>query len=427
MRFERMLYRRATWMALLCMLSAGGCASILGIEDLPEVRDGGNPPGDLDARVSPIDAGDSGQPDPTCTPWPFQPEHFDPCGPSRPLPGLTPLVLGIDGIYIYNTDNNLLLDPSGAPVLPPPVTFEEGGVQAIWAESVTIESGSTLRVEGAKPLMIISTGDILMSGIIDVSSSWEPDSKTFDRGAGAEPVDCAATAPQIGGECQEGGGGGGGGGFGGGGGAGGVGANGRNCGPAQGVPGGNGGRNLTSAPTKIRGGCAGERGGKGDGDMLYGVGGAGGGAVHLVSQTQIDIEGRIHAGGAAGAGAENKRSGGGGGGSGGFIGLEAPDIEIDQTAILAANGGGGGGGTNNSQQPSGQDGQLSNQAATGGTGNAGGNGGPGSAGISRNGQPGGDGDRGGGGSGGGAGYIVVYQANPRVASGATISPPHTRQ
>ncbi len=387
-------------------------------------RDGGDP-GGPDATVSPIDA-NPGQPDANCA-WPFEPEHFEPCGPGKPPPLLIPLVLNVSGVYTYNTDTRVFTNPVGVAIVPPPQT-QENGAEAIWAQGVTIESSSTLRVEGTKALMIISTADIVVRGIIDVSSAWVSETKSFDTGAGSEPSDCSATAPETGGDCNDGGGGGGGGGFSGAGGAGGRGADERNCDDEElGSPGGAGGRRLTSPQAKIRGGCAGARGGNGDAVAKYGLGGVGGGAVHLVSQTLIDIEGSIHAGGAAGAGAEDRRSGGGGGGSGGFIGLEAPDVEIDQNAILAANGGGGGGGTDNNLRPSGQDGQLSDDPATGGAGHAGGNGGTGGAADSATGLPGGGGDRGGGGGGGGVGFIIVYQATPTIAPGATISPAYTDQ
>ncbi len=101
----------------------------------------------------------------------------------------------IDGIYICNTDTGLLLNPAGVAVIPV-VATQERDVQAIWAQSVTIESDTTLRVEGTKALMIISTEDIKVSGIIDVSSTWISETKSFDTGAGSEPSDCSSTIPE---------------------------------------------------------------------------------------------------------------------------------------------------------------------------------------------------------------------------------------
>jgi hypothetical protein len=416
---------------LLFLLSASGCAQWIGIEDLPEITDA--PPRDRpdadptapDASVSPTDA----NLEETCG-WPFAPKHFDPCAQANPV-ALTRLVLDDDGIYIYNTDTGLLTNPAGIDIIPPlPSTLEQGGqVRAFWVDGLDLQSGSTLRVIGVRPLMIVSTDEIRVSGILDVSSTWDPATLTFDPGAGADPpsVECANKGVQPGGDCTNGGGGGGSAGFGGPGINGGRGAGTATCDGASGIAGGRGG-NAVPAPTTIRGGCKGERGGNGDAALLYGLGGFGGGAVHLVSQVGVDIQGTVHAGGAAGSGAEDNRSGGGGAGSGGFIGLEALDIVIGQSAILAANGGGGGGGCNNGLAGSGDDGKESAQAAIGGAGQStGGSGGNGSAGSSLGGEPGTDSSRGGGGGGGGAGYVITYQSTPAASPQAVISPPLTQR
>ncbi len=391
---------------------------------------GGNA-GQPDANPSAPDASgpiDSG-PGENCG-WPFAPVYFDPCSPFVPDDQL-PLVLDKVGVYSYDTDDNKLLDPQGNELPQLATTLEQSNdVRAIWVDSLDIQSNSTLRAEGAKPLMIISTGELRVRGGIDVSSVLLSDEVTYDPGAGADPPSnlCEAGTGKNGGDCVNGGGGGGGGGFGGAGARGGRGAGTASCdGVNEGVAGGAGGSTV-SPPAILRGGCNGARGGNGDVVMLSGLGGFGGGAVHLVSMVRGDIEGRIHAGGAAGSGAENNRSGGGGGGSGGFIGLEAPDIEIDAGAILAANGGGGGGGCNNGQANPGQNGKLADEVATGGTGQStGGNGGTGSAGDARAGLPGTDADRGGGGGGGGAGFIVTYHANPSVDGAAVTSPALTQR
>jgi hypothetical protein len=44
MRARRMLAIPAHGMSLLCLLAASGCAQVLGIEDLPDVTDGGTGP-----------------------------------------------------------------------------------------------------------------------------------------------------------------------------------------------------------------------------------------------------------------------------------------------------------------------------------------------------------------------------------------------
>lgn len=406
---------------------AAGATLLAACQFTPEALEGPGAPDPVDASPSPGDASPAPV-DERCG-WPFEPRHFDPCAPDNPA-SLTRLVLDQDGIYIYDTDTGLLTDPRGIGLLPvPPSTLEqERTVRALWVGGLDLQSGATLRVQGSRPLMIVSTDEIAVSGVIDVSSTWDPATLTFDPGAGADPPsdECASNDALPGGDCKEGGGGGGGGGFGGDGAAGGSGAVTRACDGSPGIAGGAGG-DAVRAPATIRGGCKGARGGNGEIDFLYGLGGFGGGAVHLVSRVAVDVRGTVHAGGAAGSGAEDDRSGGGGGGSGGFIGLEAPAIQIGSSAILAANGGAGGGGCNQGLADSGEDGKSSSQAAIGGAGEStsGGDGGNGSAGSARAGEPGKDADRGGGGGAGGAGYIVAYQSAPVISAQAVVSPPFT--
>lgn len=390
-------------------------------------------PGEPDARPDPLapdaspmmidanpDAPDA-QLDSSICGWSFEPAHFDPCAADNPEPA-APILLATAGTWRYDTDDGTLTDPADVQQAALPVS-DEGGVHTIWVQGFEIDAGATLRVSGDKPLMVVSTGDIVVNGGIDVSSG-----RGRGRGAGANASECPASPPGEGGQCNHGGGGGGGGGFGGAGGAGGVGGDGRNCGHggSSGKPGGPGGEALGSPPERIRGGCAGRRGGAGD-EEDYGEGGAGGGAVHLVARTRIEIHGVIHAGGEGGEGAEDDRSGGGGSGSGGFIGLEATEIELTG-AVLAANGGGGGGGVDGEGGPmqNGDDGVASDEAAQGGPGQGnGGDGGDGSAGDQRDGETPGAAERGGGGGGGGAGFILVYHATPTGVEQATISPPLT--
>jgi hypothetical protein len=428
--------RRPRLVTLLeACLATGLAAALAACTFTPGQGSGGNNPDrpdanplDPDASTNPGNDGGGG-PDANDCGWPFTPRFFDPCSARAPLPAtVLPLVLDIDGVYTYDTDDGILLDPNDVQVLPlPPSTFEEGNVRAVWVDGLTIDSATTLRVTGGRPIMFVSTSDITIRGnaTIDVSSAFDSVNQVFFPGAGAEPTpsECASNAATFGGDCTEGAGGGGGGGFAGNGGDGGRGAVTRTCDGQQGVDGGNGGAALGAPPTTIRAGCPGERGGNGDADFKYGLGGDGGGAVHLASRTRIDIEGIVHAGGSGGAGAENNRSGGGGGGSGGYIGLESLDIEIDSTAALTANGGGGGGGCSNGLAGSGGNGRTTGQAAAGGAGqSSGGDGGDGSAGTVRDGQVGADADRGGGAGAGGAGFILSYQSTPTITGQPVISP-----
>ena len=130
-----------------------------------------------------------------------------------------------------------------------------------------------------------------------------------------------------------------------------------------------------------------------------------------VKELQLDIGGRVHAGG---------------GGSGGMIGLEAESSTLQGSAVLTANGGGGGGGGNGAGMD-GEDAPVDGVQAQGGIGeNAqGGNGGHGGHGTTLDGFPGGVAPaRGGGGGGGAAGFIVYYGVAPSGAA-TRISPAPT--
>ncbi len=74
------------------------------------------------------------------------------------------------------------------------------------------------------------------------------------------------------------------------------------------------------------------------------AGAAGGGALHLVSRTQIIIDGRVDAGGAAGTPLRTLVGGDivSGGGGGGAILLEAPQVTLTEQARLLVKGGAGG-------------------------------------------------------------------------------------
>jgi hypothetical protein len=416
MRTERMLAIPAYGMSFLCLLATSGCAPWIGIQDLPPIDAGA--PNRPDG--APIDA-DPSAPDADGCPWSYVPAHVDPCAAGKPVPALD-LVLAAGVSHVYDTNDGTL---TSSPIPPEAITIE-GAVHTLWVKNLRVESGATLRVTGDSALMIVASGEITVDGAIDASSVQAGGSGQFDRGPGSNPTECSSSVGQIGGRCDiQGGGGGGGGGFGGAGGVGGEGGGLRSCGDGTfGSPGGAGGTAVESTPGAIRGGCDGARGGDGEEDGRYGVGGAGGGAVHLIAADRIEVGGTIHAGGAGGYGAEDKRSGGGGGGSGGFIGVEAPHITIEGSAVLAANGGAGGGGTNTvGDATSGVDALAADEAASGGAGYLGGAGGDGSADTTLTGGDGGDGDRGGGGGGGGAGFIIFYQSEPVFIGSPTVSPP----
>jgi hypothetical protein len=297
--------------------------------------------------------------------------------------------------------------------LPASWTATQPSACIIVGDTVTI---SSLNVTGSRPLVIVAQSAITVTTILDVASHRAQgvvgagtgstgDCKPFGSSPGSGPP--------------------------GGGGAGGTFM----------LPGGNGGTGnglnqlggqpaagLVGAPTRLRGGCTGQPGG--GGKTIDG--GAGGGAVYLVSAGTISIQGNINVSGASGGG-EDAQHGGGGGGSGGMIVLYASSITTTASTILIASGGGGGGGSaqsgpmmkgNNGQEPTPA---IPIQPALGGAGGIliGGGGGDGGSGFpaASNSSPSlnglaGDLGAGGGGGGGGGGYI-----RSNIALGAAVVSP----
>lgn len=303
--------------------------------------------------------------------------------------------------------------------------------------ATTIKVNTTVHATGRKPLVIIASESIEIDkgGVIDVGSHLGEES-----GAGAE--DCMPGTLKN----ADQGGGGAGGSFIRSGGSGGDGA-----GPGSGSGGSPASpdADVMHVPA-IRGGCAGQDGG----GASPGLGGRGGGAVFLIANNEIYVNGAILAGGAGGGGGMptdgmTKHSGGGGGGAGGMIGLEANLISV--TGVLVANGGGGGEGAGsppddpspnnlNGNGGAGADATATVPACggTGGTKDAGG-GGCGSPGcMEREGSCdspvppaapvshgyGGGSASGGGGGGGGAGLITVH-GSASASLGGQVSPPPT--
>ena len=402
--------------ALIAVVASAGCGfTVAGGSAVID----GSPP---DSTSTIVD----GMPDAMGTsacPWPFAATYANPCDIDRPL---DVAVLDLDdtsGPYRYDTATAVLTTPTGVQQMVPATMI--AGVRVVWTAGVRIRDGVRLRVTGPMSLAIVSNDDILVDGLIDVSSAYDRNTHTVDGGAGANPTSCGPVAPLMGGACADhGGSGGGGGAFGGDGGSGGSGGGTRDCGNnTMGRPGGIGGTALATAPLVLRGGCSGASGAGSSVNPagLPGVAGEGGGAVALIARDAIAIKGRIHAGGSGGGPGRARRAGGGGGGSGGMIALEAVTILVDEDAVIAANGGGGGGGCDGSDATAGDDGGIEDQPADGGPKQ--GNGGNGAAGGALDPEDGANAagaDRGGGGGGGGAGFVRL-NATTKTLDG-TISP-----
>jgi hypothetical protein len=277
------------------------------------------------------------------------------------------------------------------------------GMCVLAGSTVDVPATINVRAIGGRPLVIVAATTLTVTGTIDASSR-----RMGYRGSGSNGTPCTLAGEGL--DESHGSSGGAGGSFG-----------------DKGGNGGNGNTNFSSdggvmriggtagnatAPTAVRGGCAGAKGGDGSGTSPGGGGGASGGAIYLIAGNTIDVAmtGRLFASGAGGGGASYS-GGGGGGGSGGLIGLDAPTITM--AGIVAANGGAGSGGGGNNLGAAGEDGttELYTTAALGGGGSLGrGDGGTGSAGAITDGGAGANSDGGGGGGGGSAGVAWVKGA-----------------
>jgi hypothetical protein len=288
------------------------------------------------------------------------------------------------------------------------VTLPKSNVVCVIAFT-SISLTDTIAASGSRPLVIVSAGNFTIenNGIVDAGS----------HGSG----DPQAVGPAANGSCNTGiegfHGGGAGGSFAG------LGGGGGTPNAIDGVPG-----LPPSTPTALRGGCPGD-----DGNLAPGSHGDGGGAVALVTNATLEIDGYVDASGAFGNGGDGQNyGGGGGGGTGGMIELDATSI-TGTGQIFAAGGGGGEGGENNNgtmtDGHAGSDPSTSSFAAgaAGGDGattdaGAGGNGDGTTDLFPTNGNSGQSGTGtihvGGGGGGGSSGYLFVH-GSLSFANGAT--------
>jgi hypothetical protein len=189
---------------------------------------------------------------------------------------------------------------------------------------------SSLKVTGARALVILAYDSVDITTLLDVSGDWSSD------GPGASARYTAANSGATSG-----------------------------AGGSYATVGGGHGVAATygaAALIPLAGGMRGQ--------SAAGPGGGGGGAVQITAGSRISIAGVINAGGGGGAGgnASYASSGAGGGGSGGAILLEARNVTV--TGSVVANGGGGGGGGGN-DGGGGVGGGGNVQSASGGSGNDG--------------------------------------------------------
>lgn len=342
------------------------------------------------------------------------------------------------GTVTIDTDTGRIADQDGAEIRPAGagvlagIRYEEVSTPRalLVVDSLTVESGATLRPFGDRALIVLSRGDAIVRGLINVGGgcddSDEPGCGGPGGGDGATSLlPAQGCAPgQSGGAgvgIPESGAGGGG-----------LGRAGRRGGFTTSTLPGAGGNPAFSVTCPdetlepLRGGSGGGRGG-GTNPTQVRDGGGGGGGFQLTSQSSIQLfaGAEIWAGGAGGGPSREAVNGGSGGGSGGAILLEAPLISAPSGALITANGGGGGGG--GVTAGFGSEGSHSlDLAPGGGQGGGGGGGGPGGAanGAAGNGIDAFDGS---GGGGGGVGIIRfnTHDTGSISAGDATVSPAAT--
>ncbi len=264
-----------------------------------------------------------------------------------------------DGSTI-STDTGVVFDGATSVAVP---NIDIGEYHVFMVKSLSI-TGATV-VSGADGIIIVSDGDVSISGLLDVSATGT----TSGPGGGAGTCLGGTAVGTSGGPAGGGGGGGNGD-------AGGTGGNAN----GNGSPGGTPGPALADLDLEpLHGGCAGGDSKRNAASMCRGIGGGGGGALQIVSRTQIALTGGgvIDASGGGGAAARagidtcfsTSLNGGGGGGAGGSVLLEAPQILLQGSSVTISTAGGGGasGGVSNPSAYNGSDGGTDGTSAVGGT------------------------------------------------------------
>ncbi len=269
----------------------------------------------------------------------YIPSNFD---PDALDPALTDHVTLDCGVSIFNSQSlsfsNWCEQPEPTPVVD---VASDPDVVILAFLNFTLASGSRLKLEGDRPVILAVFGDATVEGTMDASANGTT------PGAGGNLL-CGSSAGGDGvGSSAAGGSGGGGGGFGTAGGAGGL-QGGSNLGGSGGIARGS----ATLIP--LQGGCPGGMGGG-----CSNVGAAGGGAVQLSAAGYLTVTGSVSADGGHGATTCGSEGGGTGGGSGGGILLEGDIVDLTGSS-LQANGGNGGDGVGGSAGGAGSTSSSSN-------------------------------------------------------------------
>jgi hypothetical protein len=284
------------WISSLAALALAACAfdgsgleADDGGDDIldPDDPDDAPPPPPPENPPPVIDPGDCPGDD-----LPFTPSNVDRC--QIPTPRLN-LNLG-QGAWVFDTDA-LTLTVDGRPAaIAAAAIAQDGGPElaVVSCKRFFVARGADITVVGARPLLLVAFGEARIEGTIDASATGA----TAGGGAGDDAI-CAASNGGPGGDQRDdfnhdGGAGGAGGGFGS------AGGDGPALAGSEGQPASTGGAPSGAATlVPLRGGCRGGAGGNGGGAP-----GAGGGAIQLVAQTAMRVNGTISvAGGGGGGGA----------------------------------------------------------------------------------------------------------------------------
>jgi hypothetical protein len=257
----------------------------------------------------------------------YTPSNFDPAGLSS---NACPVTLNC-GTSTFNSQTLTYSNWCGQAEPVPVVRTQSSGpdVVIIPLSGLTVASGSTLRLQGDRPVILAVFGDVSIAGTVDASGSG-----TTPGAGGNWSCGSSKGGDSTNNDCTSGSSGAGGGGFGTAGGRGGSGGGGNrgSGGVARG--------NTDIVP--LYGGCLGGQVFHGDGSDP--VGGGGGGAVQISAAGTLTVSGAVRANGGVGAeGSCGNEAGGAGGGSGGAILLEGTAVSTSG-ATITANGGDGGDG-----------------------------------------------------------------------------------
>ncbi|HEY1546859.1 MAG TPA: hypothetical protein VGG28_03530 [Kofleriaceae bacterium] len=288
------------------------------------------------------------------------------CASFTPSNGLGPILTQAGSAADFVVPTGATIDTttcqismSGATILSGSLVAQSAGkICAFAALDFTIGDVSA---SGLYPLAFVAASDITVSGVLDAGG------KNTTQGPGAQPIGSQCDGGEVystkcnAGEvpqalvCSEGAGGGGGAT------AGGSGATDTYIATVASNPGSTSGGAIVAAQfSPLMGGCSGGSGSdtitNPQGTILGFVsdpGGAGGGAVQLVSGTSIELVGIVNVGGGGGAAIGSAIGSDGatvyydyqstGGGAGGAVVIETPALTIGPGGGYAANGGGGAG------------------------------------------------------------------------------------